>query len=104
MSGTVLVFVEQAAGDPDRLSLEARTLARGVAGALGAPLDAVVLGTGAEAVAKRLGAYGVGLAHVASEARFDDYAPAAWGAAIRGVMETRAPSAVVAWTSSPRSL
>jgi electron transfer flavoprotein alpha subunit len=96
MSGTVLVFIEHAGGDPDRLSLEAIALARRLASSLGVPLDAVLLGTGAEAAAARLGTYGVGLAHVATEARFDEYAPAAWGAAIRSAMEARGASAVVA--------
>jgi electron transfer flavoprotein alpha subunit len=96
MSGAVLVFVEQTAGEPDRLSLEAVALARRIASGLGAALDAVLLGTGAEAAASRLGTYGVGLAHVAAEARFGDYAPAAWGAAVRGAMDTRGASAVVA--------
>ena len=96
MSGAVLVFVEHAGGEPDRLSLEALALARGIARGLDAPVDAVILGTGAETASSRLGTHGVGLAHVATDARFDDYAPAAWGAAIRDVMDTRAPAAVVA--------
>jgi electron transfer flavoprotein alpha subunit len=96
MSGAVLVFVEHAGGEPDRLSLEAVALARRVATALGAPLDAVILGTGAEAASARLGTHGVGLAHVATEATFDEYAPAAWGAAIRGAMDARGAAAVVA--------
>jgi electron transfer flavoprotein alpha subunit len=96
MSGAVVVFVEHAGGEPDRLSLEALALARGLATGLGAPVDAVLLGTGAEAATARLGTHGVGLAHVAADASFDDYAPAAWGAAIREVMDTRTPAAVVA--------
>jgi electron transfer flavoprotein alpha subunit len=96
MSGAVLVFVEHAGGEPDRLSFEAVALARKIAAPLGAPVDAVLLGTGAEAASARLGTHGVGLAHVAADARFDDYAPAAWGAAIRDVIGTRAPVAVVA--------
>ena len=96
MSGAVVVFVEHAAGEPDRLSLEALTLARGLAKQLGAPLDAVILGTNGEAVAGRLGSYGVGLAHVADDARFDHYAHAAWAAATRGVVDVRSPDAVIA--------
>ena len=95
MSGAVLAFVEHIGGEADRLSLEALGLARGLAKALGAPLDAVVLGSDAESVG-RLGRHGVGLAHVATDARFDDYAPAAWAAAIREVIAVRAPAAVVA--------
>ena len=96
MSGAVLAFVEQADGEPDRLSLEALSLARALASKLGAPLDAVVLGSAGAAAAARLGSYGVGLAHVATDARFDDFAPAAWGAAIRAAVATRSPVAVVA--------
>jgi len=95
MSGAVVAFVEHNGGEPDRLSLEALALAAGLAKQLGAPLDAVVLGSDAGSVS-RLGRYGVGLAHVAADARFDDYAPAAWAAAIRAVVSVRAPAAVVA--------
>jgi electron transfer flavoprotein alpha subunit len=96
MSGGVLAFVEHASGEPDRLSLEALALARTIAGALGTTVDAVLLGTSADTASSRLGTYGVGLAHVATDARLDDYAPAAWGATLRGVIEARAPAAVVA--------
>jgi electron transfer flavoprotein alpha subunit len=95
MSGSVLAFVEHAGGEPDRLSLEALTLARGLAAQLGVALDAVVLGSGAAGVAGRLGSFGVGLAHLATDPRLDDYAPAAWGAAIRAVVGIRSPAAVV---------
>jgi electron transfer flavoprotein alpha subunit len=95
MSGAILAFVEHDGGEPDRLSLEALTLAGGLARQLGAPLDAVVLGSDAQSV-RSLGRYGVGLAHVATDARFDDYAPAAWAAAIRAVVAVRGPAAVVA--------
>ena len=96
MSGPVLAFVEHAGGEPDRLSLEALSLARGLAATLGAPLEAVVLGSGGEAIAGRLGAFGVARAHVAADARLDDYAPAAWGAAIRAAVAATSPAAVVA--------
>ena len=95
MSGAILAFVEHVGGEPDRLSLEALALARGIAQELRAPLDAVVLGSDAESVA-RLGRHGVGLAHVATDKRLDDYAPAAWAAALRDVISVRAPAAVVA--------
>ncbi len=95
MTGPVLAFVEHAGGEPDRLSLEALSLARGLAATLGASVEAVVLGSNGEAVAGRLGSYGVPLAHVATDARLDDFAPAAWGAAIRACVATRSPQAVV---------
>jgi electron transfer flavoprotein alpha subunit len=96
MSGPVLAFVEHAGGEPDRLSLEAVALARGLATALGAPLEVVILGSGAEAAAARLGSVGIHAVHVAPAPQRDDFAPAAWGAAIRAAMNARQPAAVVA--------
>jgi electron transfer flavoprotein alpha subunit len=95
MSGPVLAFVEHAGGEPDRLSLEALAFARSLAERLGAPLEAVLVGSGGEGVAGELGAHGVGAAHVATDARLDDFAPAAWGAAIRAAVAARQPAAVV---------
>jgi electron transfer flavoprotein alpha subunit len=95
VSGAVLAFIEHNGGEPDRLSLEALALAGGLAKQLGAPLDAVILGSDAASV-RHLGPFGVGLAHVATDARLDDYAPAAWAAAIREVIAVREPAAVVA--------
>ncbi|MEO5704078.1 MAG: electron transfer flavoprotein subunit alpha/FixB family protein [Candidatus Limnocylindrales bacterium] len=95
MSGSVLVFVEHAGGEPERLSLEALTLGRALASKLDAKLDAVLFGSGTEGVAAMLGSFGVGLAHVAVDPRLDDYAPAAWGAAIRTAVAARSPVAVV---------
>src|SRR5688500_6810897 len=96
MSGTVLAFIEHANGEPDRLSLEALSLARALAATLGVPVEAVLVVGGAEAGSGRLGTYGGGLVHVAADAMFDDYAPAAWAAAIREVMDARGPDAVIA--------
>ena len=95
MSVSVLVFVEHAGGEPDRLSLEALTFARDLASKVQAKVDAVVLGAASQGVAEMLGPYGVGLAHVALDPRLDDYAPAAWGAAIHAIVATRSPIAVV---------
>jgi electron transfer flavoprotein alpha subunit len=95
MSGAVLAFVEHAGAEPDRLSLEALAFARGLAGQLGAPLEAVLLGSVGEGVAAQLGMHGAAAAHVATDARLDDFAPAAWGAAIRAAVAARQPAAVV---------
>jgi electron transfer flavoprotein alpha subunit len=96
VSGAVVVFVEHERGEPDRLSIEALSLGRAIAQQLGAPLDAIALGTDSEAAAAKLGTYGAGLAHVAGDGRLDDYAPAAWATAIRTVVDMRKPSAVMA--------
>jgi electron transfer flavoprotein alpha subunit len=95
MSG-VLVFVEHADGELDRLSREALVLAGPLASATGGGVEAVLFGGGAAGVARQLGSSGVATAHVADDPRLESYAPTAWGAAIVELVGTRAPDAVIA--------
>jgi electron transfer flavoprotein alpha subunit len=92
----VLVFVEHAAGEADRLSLEALGLARSIAAAAGGDVEAVLVGAGSASVAAGLGNHGVRTAHVVEDARLNAYAPAAWAAAIVELVDSRAPAAIVA--------
>jgi len=95
MSG-VLVFVEHAAGELDRLSREALVLAASLLSGPGGPLEAALFGPGAADAARSLGAHGVASAHVVDDARLASYAPAGWGAAIAELMAARSPAAVIA--------
>jgi electron transfer flavoprotein alpha subunit len=97
MSGPVLVFVEVAAGEADRVSLETLALVRGVAGALGgAPVEALLVGEDAAGVAGSLGAHGVTTAHAVTDPRIAGaYAPGAWGAALAELARARGAVAVV---------
>ena len=95
MSG-VLVLVEHAGGEPDRLSREALVLAGPLAQATGSDVEAVLVGTGASEAASGLGSYGVRAAHVAADDRLESYAPAAWAAAILEIIAARGPVAVIA--------
>lgn len=98
MSGPILVFVEQALGEADRLSLEALALARRLAGVLGdAPVEAVLFGPESAAAAGTLGANGVRTAHVISDPEIAGaYAPGAWGASIAALTSARGAAAVLA--------
>ena len=98
MSG-ILVLVELAAGAPDRLSAEAL----GFAGSLakGSRVDAVVVAGGddaasVESAAAGLGGYGVGTVHLATSDRLSSFAPAAWAAAVTGVVGSGSYDAVIA--------
>ncbi|HEY0444173.1 MAG TPA: electron transfer flavoprotein subunit alpha/FixB family protein [Candidatus Limnocylindrales bacterium] len=82
----ILTLVEQTNGQPDRLSLETLALARRLGSGLGAPVHAVLFGTGARDAAADLGRHGVGVAHVVEHERLDAYAPAAWAAALAQLM------------------
>jgi electron transfer flavoprotein alpha subunit len=92
----ILALVEHEAGRPDRLSLEALNVAGALGAALGSPVHAALLGTGAEETAKGLGAFGVVTAHVIAHDRMDAYAPAAWAAALRQVVDAGSFDAVIA--------
>jgi len=88
----VLAFIEHADGEPDELSLQALTLARGYAG--GDPVEAVMIGPGAADAAPALGEHGVATAHVA---QLDGgYAPQAYGRAVAELVARLEPTAVVA--------
>ncbi|MDQ6795527.1 MAG: electron transfer flavoprotein subunit alpha/FixB family protein [Chloroflexota bacterium] len=86
----ILVLVEHADGRPERLSLEALTLARRLGGQLKAPIEAVLLGPGAREAAGQLGGQGVAVAHVAEDKKLSEYAPEAWA---RGIIDLMAKGA-----------
>lgn len=96
MSGPVLVFIETADGEADRISLETLALVRGLAGEFGAPVEALTIGADAAAVGRGLGAHGVANAHALTDERVSGaYAPAAWGAALATLAIERGATAVV---------
>ena len=76
----ILVWVDHVDGTPDVLSLESLTFARGLANSSGVPLQAVVVG--ADAMADRLGAFGVQRVHSVWDERLADFAPAAWAQSV----------------------
>lgn len=92
----ILVLVEHADGRPERLSLEALTLARRLSGALKAPIEAVLFGPGAREAAGQLGGQGVGAAHVAEGEKLSDYAPEAWAKGIVDLMPRGASDVIAA--------
>ena len=92
----IVAFIEQEDGRPDRSSLEALTFARRTASSLGAPLGAVLFGSGAATAAASLGAFGVSSAWVVELAGLEGYAPAAWGRAVSQLVAATAPAIVLA--------
>ncbi len=92
----VLVLVEHADGEADRLSREALALASSLATATGGGVEALLVGPGATDAATGLGRLGVRTAHVVADERLAAYAPAAWAAALVELAERLAPAAVIA--------
>jgi len=91
----ILVVIEHEGGAPDRLSAEALTLGRTLAGVTGEPLHAVAWGTDTAAVAGGLGAHGVAVLHTIEDARLTDHAPEAIGRSIAQLVERDGPTAVI---------
>jgi electron transfer flavoprotein alpha subunit len=92
----ILVLVEHEQGAPAELSLEPLTLGRRLAGELGVPLEAVLVGAAGPGTAEQLGAYGVSRAHVMVDERLADYAPAAWAQGLVEVTEASNAGIVLA--------
>ena len=96
MSGPVLVYVEHAGGEADRVSLETLAFARALAVALDADVEALLIGGDAAAVGAGLGPQGVTTAHVVTAPDLAGaYAPGGWGAALGALATARAAAAVV---------
>ena len=92
----IVVLVEQVDGRPDLTSLETLALGRGVAAATGEAVDAAVVGPGGSAAASVLAAQGVDTVHAIEHPGLTDYAPAAWGVALAGLVASIEPAAVIA--------
>src|SRR4029077_20867598 len=96
MSGPVLVYVELAGGEADRVSLETLAFARALAVGLDAEVEALLIGGQAAGVAAGLGPQGVATAHVVTGADLAAaYAPGGWGAALAALATARGAAAVI---------
>ena len=92
----ILSLVEHAGGSPEESSLEALTLARELATATDAALEAVAFGTEATALGEELGDYGIETVHCVADERLDTYAPEAWAESVAQLLDATDPEAVVA--------
>jgi electron transfer flavoprotein alpha subunit len=92
-----LVSVAAAGGAPERASLEALTLARGLAAELGAPLEAIVVDEGATArsAAGSLAGLALTAVVVVDHPGLTLDHPDGWAASIAQVVGARRPAAVV---------
>jgi electron transfer flavoprotein alpha subunit len=91
----ILGIIEHDRGALNEVSLEMLTLARGLAQALGQPLEAAIVGDTGRPLAERLPAYGVSAVHLIQHDRLDDYAPEAWARGIVQLAAALSPEAIV---------
>ena len=94
--GVVLVVVEHDRGHVPEATFEALTSARGIAGGLGLPVHAAVMGEGADMAAASLGEYGAEAVHHLTSPNLGDYNPEAWGQALAGAVAAVSPAVVMA--------
>jgi electron transfer flavoprotein alpha subunit len=92
----ILGIIDHDRGALDPLSLQMLAFARGLAGQLGLPVHAVVLGDRGKELAEALGHHGVETVHVVVHEALDDYAPAAWAQGVLEIVDEIAPDAVLA--------
>ena len=92
----VLVVVEHDRGHVPEATLEALTSARSIAGGLGVPVHAAVMGEGAELTFTKLAEFGAAAVHHLTSPNLGDYNPEAWGQALVGAVGAVAPAVVMA--------
>jgi electron transfer flavoprotein alpha subunit len=90
----IVALVEHADGKASDVSLQALTLARGLAA--GAPIGTLLFGSQGREAAQQLGPYGVSSAFVAEGDAFAAFAPDAWASALEQLSATRGATAIVA--------
>ncbi len=92
----VLVVGEHDRGHLAEGTLEALTSARSIAGGLGVPVQATVMGEGAELTFAKLAEYGAEIVHHLTSPNLGDYSPEAWGQALVGAVTASSPAVVMA--------
>ncbi|MBI4671196.1 MAG: electron transfer flavoprotein subunit alpha/FixB family protein [Chloroflexi bacterium] len=98
----ILTYIEQDREKVNEASFEALTLARQLAEQTNAPLHAITIGSAADELVERLGAFGVRTLHVASSEALSagntavEYAPAAYAQSIVEIIHAQKPAAVLA--------
>ena len=92
----VLVVGEHDRGHVPEATLEALTSARAIAGGLGLPVHAAVMGEGAELTFTKLAEYGAAAIHHLTSPQLGDYNPEAWGQAIVGAIGASPASVIIA--------
>jgi electron transfer flavoprotein alpha subunit len=92
----ILVLVEHDGGAVAETSLEALTVARGLAGAPQTSVDAVAVGDVSPPMAESLRTHGVETLHSIVDRRLERFAPDAWAAGLAQVIEELQPDMALA--------
>ena len=92
---SLLVLCEHDRGELPAGALEALTAARALASSLGARIEAVVIGEGADSLVGDLATYGAEVVHHVDHEMLTDYGPDAWAASLAQLVVDVSPAAVM---------
>lgn len=92
---SLLVLCEHDRGVLPVGALEALTAARTLASAIEADVEAVVIGSGADALASDLAAHGAAVVHHVDHALLTDYGPDAWAGSLVQLIDATSPAAAM---------
>jgi electron transfer flavoprotein alpha subunit len=92
----ILAFVEPDRGVVNAVSLQMLACARGLAGEMGAPVHAVIIGGASDGLEEKLGRHGVRHIYYFDHSSLNEYAPLAWARCITQLIKDRQPSIVMA--------
>lgn len=95
MTQNILVVAEQAQGAFRKVTFEALSAGRQLAGGLGGAVEAVVMGSGVEASAPQLAAYGAAKIYVADDGALAEAATEAYARVLAQVIEKAQPAVVL---------
>ncbi len=92
----ILLLVDHDRGKLNKATLEALTLARGLAQAQDMPLEVVLVGEEGETLGPELARHGASRIHLVTHPELTDYAPEAWAQSLVELVQTEQPWAVAA--------
>lgn len=92
----LLTVLEHDRGAMAEAAREALTFGRGLAEALGADMEALLIGSDSADLAAEAGAYGASVVHTVMNPVLSDFGPEAWGEVIARASGDLAPAAVLA--------
>ena len=92
---SILAFIEHKGGELNKTSLEAITAAQKLAGELGQPVLAVVLGSGAQSLTQSIAEYQLSKVISVDNPQLAEYTPDGYAAAMEQVVRGTAPEYVI---------
>ena len=91
----LLVILEHDRGAMDEAAREALTFGRALAGRMGVPMHAALIGSEEAALVAESGGYGAARVHTVVHPVLSDFGPEAWGEVVAAMVGGLEPAAVI---------